>query len=301
MPDRTDPYFDMPQGTVLETDEDIRRVQAELRKRREAEADAKTREVAAKPEKKNQPAATPAKVDEQPYRPSSRPPAATLTVYDDGQTTGELIRLRHDRFVIGRNEGDLQLPEDEQISKRHVVIGRQTADGKSRWVITDLQSQNGLFVRVNKAPLAHNAEVLVGGGRYRYEAAQTPTGDTPGSDDIDIENAGSQTRMALVYVPAGAGFFSEMIGSGMGSRTMLTQSEYWIGSDPTCEICRRQDPFVKSRHALLTRSPRGTWVIQNNRTLNGIWLRMPQVSISSGQNCEFQIGEQRFRLQYGNS
>src|SRR6185437_9364261 len=78
-----------------------------------------------------------------PYRPTQRPPLALLTVLDDGKTDGEVVRLRTDRFVIGRTEGDLLIPHDQQISARHLEITRQRVNEKYRWVVTDLQSSNG--------------------------------------------------------------------------------------------------------------------------------------------------------------
>jgi hypothetical protein len=29
--------------------------------------------------------------------------------------------------------------------------------------------------------------------------------------------------------------------------------------------------------------------------MNGVWLKMPQITLEVGKGCEFQIGEQRFR------
>jgi hypothetical protein len=41
----------------------------------------------------------------------------------------------------------------------------------------------------------------------------------------------------------------------------------------------------------------GGWQAQNNKSLNGLWLRVPQVTVEDG--CLFQIGEQRLRLKIG--
>ena len=105
-----------------------------------------------------------------PFRPTIRPPMAVLTVYDDGKTDGEVIRIRDYRFVIGRTEGDLRIPLDGRISSRHVEITHQEVGGLHRWVVTDLQSMHGLFARVSKTVLADKAEIIVGNGRYRFDA-----------------------------------------------------------------------------------------------------------------------------------
>ena len=106
------------------------------------------------------------------FRPTVRPPVAVLTVYDDGKLDGEVIRIRDQRFVIGRTEGDLKIPIDGRISSRHVEITLQTVGGLHRWVVTDLQSTHGMFVRVSRTVLADRAEFLVGNGRYRFDSPQ---------------------------------------------------------------------------------------------------------------------------------
>lgn len=302
----TEEKFDpLPPGTELESDEEIERVLQDLRLRgshvaqgRWAGATATDNELQSRIQGRHHDSNNSNAATEQPFRPTIRPAAAMLIMCDDGENTGEVFRLRSDRFIIGRTEGDLQLPDDEQISSRHVALTRQVMGGQSRWVVTDLQSRNGLFVRVGKAPLVHQSEVLIGNGRYRLELHQQAVAETAAFDNFDLRQS-SSTRAFDNSVPIGSAIFTEVLASGVGGRVVLSGERYWIGSDPTCEICRPSDPFVSGKHACLSRSPRGTWMLQHNQTLNGIWLRMPQVVLEQGKKCEFQIGEQRFRLRYG--
>lgn len=272
-------------GTLLETDEDV--LQA-LRNKPNVE-------LVPVPV---QPPTTAAKSPSsaKPYRPTQRPPIALLTILDDGKGEGETVRLRGDRFVIGRTEGDLLIPHDPQISGRHIEITRQRSGEKYRWLVTDLQSTNGLFIRVSRTILADKAEILAGTGRYRFEAAGSNLPETteyvvpgtqPGSTQPVGVDAASLMHPALV----------EVLGGKVLSRLPLATSEYWIGSDPTCAICRAGDPFVESRHIRLYREANGAWYAQNNKTSNGLWLKVPHVSVSD--SCSFQIGEQRFRLNAG--
>src|SRR4051812_34295447 len=46
------------------------------------------------------------------FRPVERPSMAVLTVIDDGDESGEPVRLRASTFLIGRIEGDLVIPHD---------------------------------------------------------------------------------------------------------------------------------------------------------------------------------------------
>jgi hypothetical protein len=87
---------------------------------------------------------------------------------------------------------------------------------------------------------------------------------------------------------------TEMIGGEIGNRMLLVKAEYWIGSDPACQICRPDDPFCEPRHVRLFRGQGGGWHAEHNKTLNGLWLRMPQIVVES--SVRFQIGEQRFQI-----
>ena len=140
-----------------------------------------------------------------PFRPTARPPVAVLTVFDDGKTDGEVIRIRDHRFVIGRTEGDLRIPIDGRISSRHVEITHQVVGGLHRWVVTDLQSTHGLFVRVSRTALADKAEFLVGNGRYRFDAPQR--GPSTTADYVPTELATQRdaglVRRAQPVPPAG--------------------------------------------------------------------------------------------------
>src|SRR5262249_24419900 len=159
------------------------------------------------------------------------------------------------------------------------------------WVITDLQTTNGLFVRVSRTALGDKAEFLVGAGRYRFEAATARAADTP--DAPRSVGADPSNRRRVRRTSSGHPMLVELNGL-TPARIPLTKPECWIGSDPECAICRSGDPFVEPRHVRLYRDADGTWHAQNNKSANGLWYRVPQITV--GEACLFQIGEQRFRL-----
>jgi hypothetical protein len=223
----------------------------------------------------------------------ARPPVAILTVCDDGKNEGAVFRILRHRFVIGRTEGDLRIEIDGRISARHVEITLQTIAGRHhRWVVTDLQSTHGLFVRVRRSVLADHSEFLVGNGRYHFDAPRfdevSSTEFTEGRGLDETDDWCDETT--AVHPPA----LSELVGNEIGSRVVLLNSEYWVGSDPSCAICRSNDPFCEPRHVRVYRTAKGTWYAENNKTQNGLWMRMSQVAVDS--TVHFQIGEQRFRL-----
>ncbi len=153
-----------------------------------------------------------------PFRPTFRPPVALLTVCDDGKVDGELIRIRDQKFVIGRTEGDLRIPIDSRMSSRHVEITLQNVGGVHRWVVTDLQSTHGMFVRVSRTVLNDRAEFLVGNGRYRLE---TPQALAEATIDQVADPAGFGQTKGWTDGPSPfrAPALTELLGSEIGNRT----------------------------------------------------------------------------------
>ena len=121
------------------------------------------------------PAGTAAPIeDATPFRPTLRPSTGLLCVLDDGEDTGETLRIRTSSFVIGRAEGNLLIPHDSAISGRHAEINRRFENGEHRWYLRDMQSTNGTFVRASTIHLSHEQEFLIGGRRFRFEVPVIP-------------------------------------------------------------------------------------------------------------------------------
>jgi pSer/pThr/pTyr-binding forkhead associated (FHA) protein len=272
-------------GTVLETDEDIRQALLSGLKGKEQIAPIEPDFQAPM-----MPSAGRAAI---PFRPTNRPPVPILTIFDDGKTDGEVIRIREPKFTIGRTDGDLLFPLDGQMSSKHAEITHQVVGGLNRWVVTDLQSTHGLFVRVTKTILANRAEILVGNGRYRFEIYKPDPAQI--NDHLDnTSNTGETQGLTDGAGPFRPPSLTELLGKEIGNRILLVKDDYWIGSDPTCALCRSDDPFCEPKHVRLHRNSKGAWGAEHNKTQNGLWLRMVQITVDS--MIQFQIGEQRFRL-----
>jgi pSer/pThr/pTyr-binding forkhead associated (FHA) protein len=217
---------------------------------------------------------------------------ALLCIVDDGHEDGEWRRLRGDRVVIGRSEGDILVPHDAMISGRHAELSRQFDRGRYSWQLTDLQSTNGTYVRVGAARLKHNQELLLGGGRYRFDAAPQGVAALTGSAGAPAEQ-GASTRGWQAVSPAEL-FPSlvELTPQGEGQRFLLTKDDLRIGRDAdSCDVVLN-DPLVSPRHARLRRDAKGRWQIENTKSVNGTWVRINQMALDAA--CLFQLGEQRF-------
>src|SRR4051794_18598602 len=238
---------------------------------------------------------TPAEAEVMPYRPVRRPPMALLGILDDGKEEGEWVRLRGDRVLIGRVEGDVVIPHDTMMSGRHAELVRRNDGGRFRWHLTDLGSTNGTFVRVGNAVLRHNQEILLGSRCYRFDAA--PQGADRLADTTDQEagpapgTRGWQGVSAADLIPS----LVELTPKGEGQRFPLTRPENFVGRNPTtCAVVLTNDPFVSPQHPPVYQDAKGRWHVENARSLNGLWLRVEQAPLDTA--CQFQLGEQRFLL-----
>jgi pSer/pThr/pTyr-binding forkhead associated (FHA) protein len=286
---------DQPEPTRLESaDEILKAIEARKARKQAAQASRGTPNKPPPPP----PGAPPAPPPPPPLpearreRPSQRPPMAVVCILDDGpiegrQIDGEWIRLRAESMVFGRAGGDVRIPHDGQISSEHAEIVREWTGSGWRWLLTDLGSTNGTFVRVGKTPLQHDSEILVGQGRYRFESGGGPT-----EIYAPPESAGTMMPQPVASFRSLVPSLVEVAHGAPVNRFQLTAAEYLIGRDPAaCAILRPDDPACDPRHARLYR--RGThWYVKNEDSLNGLWLRGKSIPLS--ETCHFRLGEQRF-------
>lgn len=224
------------------------------------------------------------------FRPIRRPTTPILIVCDDGLDEGETIRIRKDRFVIGRTEGDLTIPNDAMISTRHAELRHSLVGDKHRWSLLDLQSTNGTYVRVDNAVLKHHQEFLIGSTRFRFENRSTdpfaasPQNYLPQQGASLRQNPGSEQSGAAVV---------QVTGVDKECRFPLAGPETWLGKDASnCRVAVPADRHANARHARIRRQPDGRWILENNKSVNGVWLRLEQMDFTGV--CRFMLGEQRF-------
>jgi pSer/pThr/pTyr-binding forkhead associated (FHA) protein len=226
--------------------------------------------------------------DSHDFRPCLRPPVPVLTILDDGSMEqGEEVRLRRERFSIGRTSGDVQIPNDTSISGAHAEIRRTPWKGGFQWHLHDLDSVNGTFVRCVRAVLHENAILILGTRRFRLRNPLKPgsmplmTRDTNLLDGRHIPDAVWPVLTEASAKP-GAVEFS------------LRSDKLVIGRAGGGADIELDDPLLANRHAELKRMRDGTWMIAAETTRNGIWVSISAVGLTPWSF--FRCGEQRFRF-----
>jgi len=173
----------------------------------------------------------------QPYRPRARPPLLLVCIVDEGSEGGEWRRVRGDRAVIGRAEGEIVIPHDTGISGRHAELRRVPHNGRLRWLLRDLKSTNGTFVRAAAAPLNDQQEFIIGVTRFRLELSSPPA-----SNADDLRSTSHWQAEASGPAPALPALV-ELHSKGPVERHPLAKNEVWIGSDNSCQIMLTGDPL----------------------------------------------------------
>lgn len=234
----------------------------------------------------------------QSYRPTTRPPMARLTIYDDGCSDGEVIRLREDRTTIGSERAVVRIPHDSLISPCHIAIDRIFSEGEYRWVLTDLNSLTGLWIRVRKTRLKNESEFTVGKNFFRFQdgdssrddrrqiASRIADGSIPGIDLSEDVSSPSRSVACLEKSIRQQDQSFEFV-------TYLLDGEYWIGKSIDCEIPFPNDPFLIPKHVRIFKEE-SFWYAETQGAPNGLWIRVDRLVVQD--SCAFQIGEQRFHL-----
>ncbi|QDU88481.1 FHA domain protein [Pirellulimonas nuda] len=199
------------------------------------------------------------------YRPTQRPPTAVLQVFDDNQEGSERVRIRQVPFDIGRQEGNLTIPHELQMSRRHLRIDRRSVDGQWHWVLRDLGSTNGTFVSARRVRLRNADELLLGADLVRF-----------------FQPGGPETAMLAKVAP---GRYEEQVA--------LKPGAHWIGSDASqCLPILKNNPFLDPRSLRIELDDQQQWRLYDCGCTNRVWVKIEEIKLVDG--CCFQAGEQRF-------
>ena len=124
-----------------------------------------------------------------------------LVVIEADGSEGMTFTL-HDRPVdLGRTEGDILVKEDPYVSPRHA---RLVPDG-NRWVVRDLASTNGIYLRLKKPYLLQDADLLLLGQEVlQFQLVSEPEKGLGHANQHGCSEYSQQSGRALHFVTSGA-------------------------------------------------------------------------------------------------
>jgi len=226
-----------------------------------------------------------------PFHPQHRQPLAMLTILDDGRRDeGETIRIRQQSLTIGREKGDVTLPFDTDVSAQHAELRCQYKNGKYRWYLIDLASTNGTFLRAYRATLTKSLELLFGNRLYQLQLPKQET--EPVSEPAIVETNRYKAPVKTERDRTVPKLIEMGVDNGQGRSFHLTGTELLLGRESSCQMAIPDDPYLSPTHARFRLDKRGRWRIEDQKSLNGIWVKVKKIPLD--QQAEFQIGQQRF-------
>jgi len=224
---------------------------------------------------------------EQAYRPALRPMTPRLTILDDGESlNGETVRLREPVTVIGRSDGDVRIPHDSLVSKRHAEVVREGSGPQCHWLLRDLGSANHTFVSCSVSLLLPDRILILGSRRFRFRpptagAAESRAG-VEGTSLADLPHDVASLWPSLV----------ETTSDSPTGCISLSGVSLKVGRPGAGNDIEMDDPLIAKHHAVIARRATGEWEIKALPSKNGVWVQIKTVRLSAV--CRFQCGEQRF-------
>ena len=211
-----------------------------------------------------------------------------VVIGQDGKP-GREYEIEAEQTDIGREEGSILLINDSYVSPRHARL--QFREG--RFFIRDLESLNGVYVRL-RAPerLQHADLVLVGLEVLRFEVVS----------DAERGLGPAAERGTQVFGSPAAPRFARLC-----QRTVegVTRDVYYPTREETVigrevgDVVFTTDPFMSRRHAAIVRDPStNTFNLKDLGSSNGTYLGIRgERELSPGDHV--RIGQHLFRLDFG--
>jgi hypothetical protein len=209
-----------------------------------------------------------------------------------GTPTGRLVLIRpdgtdggtHDLIegenLIGRNAGGL-FEADGYLSPHHADLILNGAGA----VIRDVNSLNGVFVRVRQEEELYDGDILrIGQELLRFDAVPPPQPLEDGTEILGSPNPGYWGRLAIVVGP-----------DQEGSAFPLSGDAIYLGRERG-DILFPEDGYVSGSHARVV-AREGGFYLEDMGSSNGTFLRIRgELPLPSGSFL--LMGQQLFRVEY---
>ena len=220
--------------------------------------------------------------------PEPKLDARLVVIGQDGKP-GRDYPIVDDQTDIGREEGNIVLPNDPYVGARHARLTRRNG----RFFVRDLESVNGVYVRLRSAErLQHGDLVLIGLEVLRFEVvSDAEKGLSPAVErGTQIFGSPSAARHMRLCQRTVEGVTRDVY--------YPTRDEAVVGREQG-DIVFTNDPFMSRRHAAITRDPNtGTFSLRDLGSSNGTYLAIrSERELTPGDHV--RIGQHLFRLDVG--
>ena len=221
-----------------------------------------------------------------------------LVVIEADGSEGMTFTLTDRQLDIGRTEGDILVKEDPYVSPRHA---RLVPDG-GRWLVRDLASTNGVYLRVKKPyPLQDADLLLLGQEVLQFQLVSEPEKGLGHANQHGTLLFGSPitSRSARLCQRTVEGIVRDVY--------HLHRDETVIGRE-TGDIVFTADPFLSRRHAMIRRSlarkespgragSRWDFTLTDLDSSNGTFVAIRgEVALSHGDFV--RVGQHLFRVDF---
>jgi len=204
----------------------------------------------------------------------------------DGRETVK-VPIFEGKNTLGREQADLQFPEDDLLSPRHLSL--DVEDGIA--TLRCLGSRNGTWVRlVEQVTLQHDDLFRIGQQLLKFEEL----------DKVEPVVTTTEAGTEVLGSPAGQrvwGRLSQIVTETLsGSSYLLAHENVFIGRERG-NITFPTDRYISGTHAVVIRKPEGS-CLRDVGSSNGTFLRVKEsLPLVNGQY--FLAGRQLFRIQLG--
>lgn len=224
------------------------------------------------------------------HRPASGgAPQAHLAVISQDGSTGQTYWIERGSVDIGREEGDIRLLGDRYVSPRHARI---FARG-SAFFLRDLDSVNGVFLRVRESEPLRDADlVLLGSEVLRFEVLSGAEEGFGAAHDRGTEIYGSPARPRYACL-------AERTVEGVDRNIFYISTNETVIGREFGDIVFTTDSFMSRRHAAIQRDPAaGTFTVRDLGSSNGTYLAIRgEVELREGDHL--RVGQHLFRFGFG--
>jgi pSer/pThr/pTyr-binding forkhead associated (FHA) protein len=192
---------------------------------------------------------------------------------------------------IGREGCDLTYPEDMLLSPRHASVTMR----EGSLVLTDLNSQNGSFIRQRQdTELAPGDVFLLGRELFRFV-----------TQSLDESMAKEQTEGTMMWSvpklqkgPLTSKLEHIKLNGEVVAEFKLDKPETTLGRTQG-DLVFKDDPYMSGMHARIVAQP-GRFLLQDLRSRNGVYRRVREETVLTDGD-EFFMGEQLFHVDIKNA